>query len=108
MIAVPDQVLSALTAAFGIPNDKLSFLGGGREGSDGIVYSFNQDHMQRGCFGFIHNDPHLQNILKSDQQLVLIDITDPFFRSLIMIAQSKLEWAISCKICSFNTGLAPH
>lgn len=40
MIPVPETILTSITDAFGIRKDALSYLGGGRVGSDGIAYSF--------------------------------------------------------------------
>ena len=42
MIKVPPHVLESLAACFGVAPSALTFLGGGREDSDGIVYTFQQ------------------------------------------------------------------
>ena len=44
MIRVPDNVLTALTAGYEIQPAELTYLGGGRIDSDGIVYTFTRDH----------------------------------------------------------------
>lgn len=43
MISVPDHVLSALSAGYQIQPANLTYLGGGRIDSDGIVYTFTRD-----------------------------------------------------------------
>ena len=29
--------------------------------------------VNRGCFGFVHNDPHIQNLLYADRRIILLD-----------------------------------
>lgn len=47
MIKVTEKALTALTLAFGIDKDALIYLGGGYEGSDGIVYTFGQKGQEK-------------------------------------------------------------
>ncbi|MBE0696502.1 MAG: hypothetical protein IH586_06230, partial [Anaerolineaceae bacterium] len=41
MISVPPPILQELAARFGLQPDSLTYLGGGDESSDGIVYAFS-------------------------------------------------------------------
>ncbi|MCX7773727.1 MAG: phosphotransferase [Clostridia bacterium] len=43
MIQVPEEIVSQLAHAFGTTRKELAYLGGGKEFSDGIVYSFTKD-----------------------------------------------------------------
>lgn len=47
MIALSDVILAKMAEKFGIDKASLSFLGGGREDSDGILYSYPTDGSER-------------------------------------------------------------
>ncbi|SFU48129.1 Ser/Thr protein kinase RdoA involved in Cpx stress response, MazF antagonist [Clostridium sp. DSM 8431] len=47
MVEVSDEILDKLCKPYGISRSQLSFLGGGRKDSDGIVYTYNTKYGER-------------------------------------------------------------
>ncbi|MDP4091718.1 MAG: phosphotransferase, partial [Bacillota bacterium] len=47
MIAVPDLILSKMAVLFGTDRDSLSFFAGGREDSDGALYTFHENGSEK-------------------------------------------------------------
>jgi Ser/Thr protein kinase RdoA (MazF antagonist) len=58
MIQVPKTIVAALCAQYHISPQALSYLGGGEESSDGIVYEYDQDGLERvlKIMAFPHQD----------------------------------------------------
>lgn len=72
MIQVPDHILSTLAAGYGLQPADLTFLGGGRLDSDGIVYTYSrarQDYVLK-ILAMRSDDP--QALLRLEERLKFI------------------------------------
>jgi amicoumacin kinase len=73
MICIPDKVICEITKCYGTDKDKVKYLGGGYEGSDGIVFEYNDRGGKRALKFMIMDENDFDKLLRTKERLKFVN-----------------------------------